>query len=133
MASSKALRADAVPVYRYLRDHGPDTLSGIADAAFPLTFGRDDPLYKRLHKRSVTRVLNALQWLRGEGVPVYFVSGGLGTTITLLKEHPDPSALVPFTVPRVRAAVPLGDAPTEGVEEVEEGFGREAMGLYHSG
>lgn len=57
-------------VYRHLRDVGPTTLLGLVDACFPTTFGTDDPLYDRLVKRSVRRVLKSVDFMRTQGVVI---------------------------------------------------------------
>jgi hypothetical protein len=63
-------RSDAALVYRYLRDHGAASAVQIAEACFPLSFGRSDPLYGRLIKRSVGRALSSVSWMRDHGVDV---------------------------------------------------------------
>jgi hypothetical protein len=133
MGTPDPLRADAVPVYRFVRDHGPVTLLEIADACFPLSFGRDDPLYERLIRRSVGRVLDALTWMRGEGV-VVFAHHALfpdDQTRFSLSGHVWP---VPIygTVSPLRVDVTGGERVTRPDEPTPDGetFGREAMGLY---
>ena len=47
----------------------------LAEICFPLTFGSADPLYPRLIKRSVERVLESVLYLRAHGVPVNLSQG----------------------------------------------------------
>jgi hypothetical protein len=79
-------RDDAAVVYRFLRDVGPATVPNLAEACFPLSYGKDEPLYARLVKGSVRRVLDALVWMRHQGVVITAVPAlgpGLGTTFHL--------------------------------------------------
>jgi len=68
-------RDDAALVYRHLRDVGPADVVTLAEICFPLTFGSADPLYPRLIKRSVERVLESVLYLRGHGVTVNLSHG----------------------------------------------------------
>jgi hypothetical protein len=66
-------RSDAAVVYRWLRAvslEGGTSVDEIAFQCFPTMYGREDPAYRALARRGVTRVLDSLVWLRGQGVVV---------------------------------------------------------------
>jgi len=64
-------RSDAALVYRHLRDVGPGTAVDISLAVFPVVAdGGPASTEKVLRKRSLTRFLDAVSWMRGEGVVI---------------------------------------------------------------
>lgn len=61
-------RADAALVWRWLREHQRGTVLQMAEACFPLDYGRDEPLYQRLMQGPRRRVLDSIVWMRHQGV-----------------------------------------------------------------
>jgi len=94
--SADPFRADAAVVWRSLRDSGPASAVDLAERCFPLTFGRDEPLYERLFKESKRKVFNSLVWMRHQGVAITAVPGAEGTVFHLGAVEIDVAA-----VPRV--------------------------------
>ena len=67
-------RSESSLVYRFIRDNQPVTVQEIADGCFPITFGRADPLYGRLMKKSLEKTFASFLWLRAHGVALTCIS-----------------------------------------------------------
>jgi hypothetical protein len=115
-------RSDAVLVYRRLRDFGPGSALEIAEACFPLTFGRDDPLYGRLIRASIRRVYDSVVWMRHQGVVISAVPGSYDYERTQFHLGP-----VPVDVSRVYRATSVGAL----IAESPIGARSEEMDVWH--
>lgn len=116
-------RADAVLVYRRLRDGGPATAVELADDCFPLEYGHEDPLYRHLAKRSLRRVYDAIVWMRHNGVVLSAVPGDPSTVFHL--------GVVEGVISPLRAV--RSDHATVLAEKVEPEMGSAVMDVWHGG
>jgi hypothetical protein len=76
--SSEPIRSDAVMVYAWLRavrGEGGATVPEIAFQCFPSPTDGPESSVRALRRVGVTRTLDALVWLRGQGVEVRCVAG----------------------------------------------------------
>lgn len=84
-------RDDAAAVYRFLRDVGPADAVTLAMKLFPWPMTHDIPesTMKALRKKSVKRVLEAITFMRGQGVDIA-VSPRPGelSIVTLIRSQP---------------------------------------------
>jgi hypothetical protein len=133
MGSNSPYRDDAAVVYRYIRDHPGATVPEMADQCFPLAFGDADPLYPRLRRKSVTRVLNALVWMRHEKVLITAVPAavqGFLTTFWLGAHEIDPLKVARGGVAVLSAEAVTGEV-SQRTETESPAWGGDSMGVYH--
>jgi hypothetical protein len=115
MANDEAYRADAALVYRMIRDQGPVTVLNMALALFPSPDEGPASTIQYLKRRGVRRVLDAIVWMRHEGVvftcqPAY----GPGEMSTFVLGEAEINPLEVY-----RPGIPLKEFAAEGVADAD--------------
>jgi hypothetical protein len=119
--SDEVYRADAALVYRYIRDHGGATIPEMSDEVFG-----------DVSEASVTRVLNAIVWMRHQKVVMTAVPGMVGLRLSTF--HLGAVEIDASKVSRsVRGfeGVEVVEVVTDKVSQPEKAVFSDAMDLYH--
>jgi hypothetical protein len=124
-------RDDAAVVYRYLRDHDGASVPEMTEYCFPHDHETCPPSGMGPGKLcvSVTRVLNALVWMRHQKVLITAVPGMVGLRLSTF--HLGVRDFDPKTVSRSAGGFEGVEVVTDEVSQPEKAVFSDAMDLYH--